>query len=387
MSGRSRTGVGVDRAPMDTQEASRRDFLRGSLLLLPLLGGMPRLVVAAAPAVAARMRGAARIDVRDHGARGDGVRDDTRAFQRAVDALPANGGTVYVPTGTYLIDPVRSVRLRSRMHLQLATGAKLVARKNAAERAYVLTAQEVGNVEISGGRIVGDRDGHLGSTGEWGHGIMIRGSSRVTVRNIHVSGCWGDGISIGAVKHRGGRVVSSSDVVIAGVVCTRNRRQGLTIGRSRRVRVRDSEFSDTSGTLPGCGIDIEPDAGDGAHDVRIENCLVRGNQGPGIQLYWRVSGVTITRCTIEGNRSYGVLSVGATNAVITRNRIRNNAWRGIGLRQKTRDVLVSGNHFRDNAPPGRRASAARVRKPMGAHIETTKDTSGIRIAADNIFEG
>jgi polygalacturonase len=374
---------------MDTQEASRRNFLRGSLLLLPLVGcGMPLRVAAAAPAVAARMRGAARVDVRDHGALGDGVRDDTRAFQRAVDALPANGGTVHVPAGTYLIDPVRSVRLRSRMHLQLATGAKLVAKKNAAERAYVLTVQEVGDVEISGGRIVGDRDGHLGSTGEWGHGIMIRGSSRVTVRNIHVSGCWGDGISIGAVKHRGGGgVVSSSDVVIAGVVCTRNRRQGLTIGRSRRVRVRDSEFSDTSGTLPGCGIDIEPDAGDGAHDVRIENCLVRGNQGPGIQLYWRVSGVTITRCTIEGNRSYGVLAVGATKAVITRNRIRNNAWRGIGLRQKTRDVLVSGNHFRGNAPPARRESAARVRKPMAAHIETTKDTTGIRIAADNIFEG
>ena len=57
---------------------------------------------------------------------------------------------------------------------------------------------------LSGGRIIGDRDNHLGTTGEWGHGIMIRGSSRVTVRDIHISRCWGDGVSIGgAILHSG----------------------------------------------------------------------------------------------------------------------------------------------------------------------------------------
>ena len=373
-------------ALMDRKDMSRRNFLCGSLLLLPL-GGTCLPLLAAAVAPVARERGTARIDVRDHGARGDGVRDDTGAFQQAIDALPTSGGTVHVPAGTYLIDPIRSVRLRSRMHLQLEAGARLVARKNDAERAYVLTVQETSDVEISGGRIVGDREGHLGTTGEWGHGIMIRGASRVTVRDIHISACWGDGISIGAVSQRGQRVTSSSDVVIANVVCTGNRRQGLTIGRSRRVRVFDSEFSDTSGVLPGCGIDIEPDAGDDTRDVRIERCLVRGNQGSGIQIYKRVSGVTITRCTIEGNRAYGVLAVDATDAVISLNSIGDNGWRGIGLRRGTSNVLVSGNRFRDNAPSARRSSAARGRKPRAAHIETTKDTSGITIAADNIFDG
>ena len=42
-------------------------------------------------------------DVRDYGARGDGVADDTAAFQQALDAAgQAHGGTVVAPRGNYL---------------------------------------------------------------------------------------------------------------------------------------------------------------------------------------------------------------------------------------------------------------------------------------------
>ena len=100
-----------------------------------------------------RQRGSKRIDVRDSGARGDGMNDDTVAFQRAIDALPDEGGTVVVPPGSYVIDPTRRVRLRSRMHLSLAPEARLVAKPNAEERAYVLEVARVSDVEISGGRV------------------------------------------------------------------------------------------------------------------------------------------------------------------------------------------------------------------------------------------
>lgn len=329
-----------------------------------------------------RKRGNARLSVVEWGARGDGVQDDTGAFQRAIDALPAEGGTVLVPAGRYLIDPLAKLRLRSAMHLQLSPQTELIAKSNAAERAYVLLVQDVSDVEISGGKITGDRKRHLGTKGEWGHGIAVRGVSRVTIRDILIRECWGDGISIGANPAlRGKPAPVSEDVVVARVVCTGNRRQGLTVGGARRVVVQDSEFSDTAGTAPAAGIDLEPDSVGGAQNIRIERCLLRNNRGPGIQVYKRVSDVRIENCTIRDNGNSGVLTVGASGIVIAGNRIGGNARRGIDLGENTRDALVKANVFR-----GSSANPLSTNKPWQTQVRVAASAQTISLAGDNRTE-
>ena len=68
-----------------------------------LVGYLPAGTGAAATTVQTKLRES--VSVKDFGAVGDGVSDDTSACQAAVNAvIAAGGGTVYFPTGTYLLN-------------------------------------------------------------------------------------------------------------------------------------------------------------------------------------------------------------------------------------------------------------------------------------------
>ncbi|HVK50449.1 MAG TPA: right-handed parallel beta-helix repeat-containing protein [Pseudoxanthomonas sp.] len=361
------------RTPNDFQRQRRL-----TLQTLALLPALPCLAGAKAAASPPRRRGEVVIDVSRLGAAGAGRDDETSALQAAIDALPEAGGTVRVPAGRYLVNPLRSLRLRDRMHLQLDPDAWLIAIPNAAPRAYVLNLHGVEDVEVSGGHIYGERDRHRAQSGEWGHGIMLRGAQRVTLRDLDIQRCWGDGISIGGIS--GARPQPSRDVLISDVVCHRNRRQGLTIGRSRQVRVLRSSFLDTGGVLPGCGIDVEPDPGDVAEDVLIQDCLARGNHGAGIQLYTRSRKVQVRGCRLLGNRGAGLLLQDAHECLIEDNDIRDNGLRGVAVHGRSSQVRLANNRFSGNAP----ALAKQARGERGwMHVDVARSASAIQIDRSN----
>lgn len=66
-------------------------------------------------------------NVRDFGAKGDGLTFDTQAIQKALDACAKSGGTVQFPPGTYLSKPLR---LHSKTTVLLDAGARLQASTN-----------------------------------------------------------------------------------------------------------------------------------------------------------------------------------------------------------------------------------------------------------------
>jgi len=76
------------------------------------------------------------VNVRDYGAKGDGVNDDTPAINAAIAAVTSQGGgRVTVPSGTYR---VYSIHLASHLELYLEAGSVLKAGEYTADNRYDL---------------------------------------------------------------------------------------------------------------------------------------------------------------------------------------------------------------------------------------------------------
>jgi polygalacturonase len=366
---------------------TRREFLRRSLLLaLPSIA-MGTLVF---PGIAWGWQSTSGpvINVRDKGAKGDGVHDDTSAFQAAVNALPPSGGTVTVPSGNYVIDAMRSVNLRSNMLLQLAPDATLTAIANSSPRSHVIKVWNANNVRITGGRIVGERNTHTGAGGEWGYGLNIQSSNHVRVSNMHISDCWGDGIWIGALGPDG-KATPSTDVVIDNVVSTNNRRQGLSIGPVDGVVISNSIFSGSNGTKPEAGIDIEPQAQGIARNITIDHCTIGGNHGTGMEIHYNVSNVTVKNCTIDGNNGYGLMSAdNPSQLTIVDNVITGNGLVGLVIAGQTSHVKATGNTLSGNSARYVRRIATALASPNASaqkrELRVDAGTSDVT-ASDNKF--
>jgi len=263
------------------------------------------------------------INVKSVGAVGDGTTDDTWAFQKAIDSVAAQGGgTVYVPAGTYLIDADVSINMKDSVTLDMVdTTRVLMAKPTATVRNYVIKLNNISNSKVIAGKIVGDRYQHLGTTGEWGMGMGINGSTNITVTGTHIIDCWGDGITI-----------SSYNCVLKNVICDNNRRQGLTIGSSDSLIVDSCTFTHTNGTAPQDGIDIEPDAGT-AQRVHITNCLIAYNTKVGVEMNAKpTTTAVIKNIYVQNNfihhNSYSGYVQYISNSVFTNNQMINNTYGG-----------------------------------------------------------
>ena len=116
------------------------------------------------------------IDIRDHGALGDGTTNDAPAIQSAIDAChAAGGGRVLIPSGaTYLSG---SIELRSNVELHVERGAVLAG---APDPAAYTARLEVG--ALSGGVVNDQNDAALAFiTANGATDVAITGGGRIDV--------------------------------------------------------------------------------------------------------------------------------------------------------------------------------------------------------------
>lgn len=176
-------------------------------------------------------------------------------------------------------------------HTTLHCSATICELPNSYEHTCLIFIHKVSDVTIDGGNYVGDLKTHIGNKGEWSHGIEIRGSSNITVKNVRCSYFWGDGIDIiEGFNAQMEPVFICHNVSIFQSECLYNRRQGVSIEAVDGCLIKDCNFSHTGqykSTPPSAGIDIEAwnRNKEKIKNIRIDNCRMENNVGPSFQSY------------------------------------------------------------------------------------------------------
>jgi len=231
--------------------------------------------------------------------------DDTHVFQMALDYTAANGQTLEIPSGGYNINPI-SFPANSSVFVD--AGVTVTANSGYGDGVRMLNISS-SNVTITGESaavsVFHMRKAEY-TSGEQRHCLNIANASNVTISGISCNDSGGDGLYVSY----------STNVTVQDSIFDNNRRQGSSIvGGVDHIHYLRDHFTNTNGTAPQSGIDIEPNRWqDFLLDVKIEDSYTDGNAGDGLMVStWKLDStsqpisVTVLRHHSTGNSRYGYI--------------------------------------------------------------------------------
>lgn len=250
--------------------------------------------------------------VRDFGARGDGVSDDTMAIQSAIDAC-CGIQPLAVPAGTF---SAGALVLRSATTLRLEAGAILLGRPDPglypgyppirnsrlkldpwraflyAQDAHDITIEGPGKLAPNGANAVFQNG--IGDSPERPFGLHLVRCRNVVVRDLEMEGSafWMQ------------RYFCCEDVKISGLRvfnhCNLNN-DGLDIDGCRRVQVTGCEIDSSDDALV-----IKSECEQASEDVEVSDCILRSHASA-IKLGTGSIGgfrrITVRNCTVEMSKA------------------------------------------------------------------------------------
>jgi len=321
-------------------------------------------VATPAPEAGAAPSAYPRIDLKeDCGAKGDGMSNDTAAFQRAAQMIQAaGGGTLVIPKAVYVVgrqthepgrtpyyrrEPIFSVKSVNRLviegngaTLRLAPGLRFGSFDKQTGGPYQPPAMPFTNpdyaaavgsmIHVEGSRNIEIRDleldgnlaqlvigGPFGDTGRQLNacGLQLYNNADVRLHRIHSHHHALDGVMIGW------RGLKENDPAtpheLADCVFEYNGRQGLSWVGGRGLKAYRSKFNHTMrglnggkpfGSAPGAGVDIEAEESI-CRDGYFEDCEFVDNGGCGVVADSGDGGYTkFVRCTFWGTTNWSAWS-------------------------------------------------------------------------------
>jgi hypothetical protein len=261
----------------------------------------------------------------------NGTVDYTTYIQNAIN----KNSNITFPAFPILIND-KGLTIGSNKTITFLTGSKILLKPTATGNYNILNILNATNVVLTGPVIVGDRNTHLGTTGEWGQGIGIYGSSNVTINGANVTYCWGDGIYLAAKG-----VVNNKNITIKNATSLYNRRNGISVTNAIGLDLESPYAGYSNGTAPFTGIDIEPSSyADELQGIVLNNPNTAYNPGMGISVGFKnlfggpnkTIGVTITNHNDKGSgdafKATATLTQQKGSETVTGNiNIVNPTWR------------------------------------------------------------
>jgi hypothetical protein len=251
-------------------------------------------------------------NVKDFGARGNGLTDDRVAIQTAIDeAVTNNKGGILFPPGTYRVSRTDvegglwSLDLNGvQDFMVMGEGPKSVVKlldTTAATSDWHVFMLRNGCQRVVFKDLVvdGNRTG-LTDPNEQSHGIEVEdGTADLVIDRCIIRDCFGDGVRLlGRAQSAGGQNVKR--LRIENCLFQTNKRSGLGIQRALEQIIITNCIFDA--TVSDQSIDFEPSGADAPTDLLIQGCIINHtNQGPAVTLSGISGPDPLVRCKFTNN--------------------------------------------------------------------------------------
>lgn len=256
---------------------------------------------------------------------------------------PGMHNKVIIHKGTYIVNTEKNeeacLTLNNNTELILEG---IIQIKPNAYTDYDIIRVEGENITIKGnGVIIGDKFAHLSKDGEWGMGIRVQKSRKISIKGLTVKNCWGDCIYVG----RG-----STNVIIERCLLDHGRRQGISITKADSVLVKNCKITNVGGTAPEYAIDVEPNAGESADQILIDNVEIINCKG-GFLAYGRaanamIGNVTFKNCKLVAIERLAACFIKCDKVVFEQCQIKRHKNEHVIWCENIDYLLINNNHFR-----------------------------------------
>ena len=221
-----------------------------------------------------------------------------------------NGGTFLFKGGYYLLDKGESIIVASNSRLIFEPNAIVKYNYNQSTNYTILDINGCENVIIEDAHLIGCRDTHAGSEGEWGYGIGLTASKNIKIIRPRIEKTWGDGIYIGYKWTEKNPSFITSNIEILNPYIYKCSRNGISVCSVNNLLIDKAWIEGIDRTYPMAGIDIEQECGTESlihmSNITINNLTTKDNPaGIGIIMSAGERGCTGCKISINNHINYG----------------------------------------------------------------------------------